>query len=49
MKIKLKFFKIIIYADYYQNIVLQLYYVNPDLFQIIYNNKWFSLFITKKI
>ncbi len=27
-----------------QNLVLQLYYDNPELFCIIYNNAWFSLF-----
>jgi hypothetical protein len=27
-----------------QNLVLQLYYDNPELFYIIHNNQWFSLF-----
>ena len=31
-------------SDDDQNLVLQLYYDNSELFHIIYNNKWFSLF-----
>lgn len=41
---KIKNFQNNYICDDDQNLVLQLYYDNPELFHIIYNNKWFSLF-----